>query len=158
MTTNTTDARTDEDHKLRQRNVEIVEAYLQGINHWDFEGMRDLMADDFLCELPFAPADMMQVRFEGPEELITLQRSLTSTIISENLQDMSFDTFSSDPGEVVATFRSEMEMAGRDDRYRNDYIARFTVRDGKITRFVEYFDAVRLVTGFGGEVQAPKIG
>ena len=146
------------DTDLRQTNMEIAKAYLEGINRWDFDGMRALMADDFTCDLPFAPPDMMRVRYEGPEALLDFQRSLTDTIISENLQDMSFDTLRSNPGEVLATFRSEMEMAGREERYENDYVARFSIRDGKITHFEEYFDAVRLVAGFGGTVQAPKIG
>jgi hypothetical protein len=42
--------------------------------------------------------------------------------------------------------------------YSNEYISRFTVRDGRITRFVECFDSVRLVTGFGGTVEVPAFG
>jgi hypothetical protein len=36
--------------------------------------------------------------------------------------------------------------------YKNDYIGRFTVRDGKIVRFAEYYDPVRLVIALGGSV------
>jgi len=36
--------------------------------------------------------------------------------------------------------------------YRNRYISRFTVRDGKITYLAEFFDPIRLVTAMGGGV------
>jgi hypothetical protein len=35
---------------------------------------------------------------------------------------------------------------------------RTATRAGRITRFVEYFDSVRLVTGCGGTVEAPAFG
>jgi ketosteroid isomerase-like protein len=40
--------------------------------------------------------------------------------------------------------------------YRNEYVALFTVREEKITRFVEYFDPIRLVIALGGSVQPPS--
>jgi ketosteroid isomerase-like protein len=67
------------------------------------------------------------------------------------------DTLYSDPGEVVAQYRSEMRMADPNLRYGNEYISRFTIRDGRIIRFVDGFDSVRLVLGFGGTVEAPRI-
>jgi hypothetical protein len=39
--------------------------------------------------------------------------------------------------------------------YRNEYIARFTVRDGKISRFAEYLDPIRYVIAIGGKVDPP---
>ncbi len=60
----------------------------------------------------------------------------------------------SNPGEVIATYKSDMEMADKSLRYANEYICRFTVRDGKLTRFLEYYDTGRLITGFGGTIDA----
>ena len=37
--------------------------------------------------------------------------------------------------------------------YRNEYVSRFTVRDGRITRFAEYYDPIRLVIALGGSVR-----
>ena len=41
--------------------------------------------------------------------------------------------------------------------YRNVYVSRFTVRDGKITRFAEHYDPIRLVVALGGTVLGASI-
>jgi uncharacterized protein len=143
---------------LRQANVDVVRQYLEGINRWDFDAMRELMAeDDFVFEQAFVP-EGMQSRYEGRDSLLDFQRSLVDTIITEGLYDFTLEPLHSDPGEILATYKSDMQMADPSFKYSNDYICRFSVRDGRITRFVEYFDSVRLVRGFGGTVRTPKIG
>lgn len=143
--------------ELRQANMQVVRQYLEGINNWDFEAMRELMAEDgFVFEQAFVP-DGMQSRYEGRDSLLDFQRSLVDTIITEGLYDVELDSLQSDPGEILATYKSEMKMADPSFQYSNDYICRFTVRDGRITRFVEYFDSVRLVRGFGGTVRVPAL-
>ena len=37
------------------------------------------------------------------------------------------------------------------------YVSRFTVRDGKITRFAEHYDPIRLVVALGGTVQGARV-
>jgi uncharacterized protein len=147
----------DPDSALRQMNLGLVRDYIAGINAWDFDGMRDLLAEDVVFEIRF-PAPGMRSRIEGREALLDFQRSVSSMILSENLHDLRLDTLHSDPGEVLAEYRSDMRMADPSLRYTNDYLSRFTIRDGRITRFVEAFDSVRLVQGFGGRVEAPVIG
>jgi ketosteroid isomerase-like protein len=39
--------------------------------------------------------------------------------------------------------------------YRNEYIGRFRIRDGKITVFAEYLDPTRFVTAVAGAVLPP---
>lgn len=55
----------------------------------------------------------------------------------ENLHDLEIDTYASDAGEVVAHYRSATRMKGTNLPYCNEYIGRFTVRDGKIASFTE---------------------
>lgn len=40
--------------------------------------------------------------------------------------------------------------------YCNEYIARFRIRDGKITSFAEYLDPTRFVVAIGGTVNPPS--
>lgn len=146
-----------DDAALRAANVAVVHAYVAGINAWDFDGMRELMAPDFVFEQMFAPPGM-QKRYEGRDALLDFQRSLVDTILTENLHDLEADTLASDPSQVIATYRSDMRMADPQRSYANDYICRFTVRDGLITHFQEYFDGCRLVLSFGGSLTPPQIG
>jgi uncharacterized protein len=139
---------------IRESNKDLVRRYIDGINQWDFDGMRAMLADDFVFEHPFA-APGMQKRYEGPEALIEFQRSFADWVVTENLHDLWLDTLYSDPGEVLATYRSDMEMVDASMTYANEYICRFSVRDGQITRFFEYYDTGRLITGLGGSIEAP---
>ena len=41
--------------------------------------------------------------------------------------------------------------------YRNEYVSRFTVRDGQITRFAEHYDPLRLVVALGGSIRSGAI-
>jgi uncharacterized protein len=50
-----------------------------------------------------------------------------------------------------------VEFADPSIEYRNKYICRFTVRDGRITKFQEYFDPVPLIMSFGGKVESPFV-
>lgn len=145
------------DTALRAANIALVRAYIDGINAWDFDGMRALMAPDFVFEQMFAPPGMRK-RYEGRDALLDFQRSLVGTIRTENLHDVAADTLASDPGVVIATYRSDMKLADPRQTYRNEYICRFTVRDGLITHFREYFDGCVLVESFGGTITPPVIG
>ncbi|EHI12700.1 nuclear transport factor 2 family protein [Mycolicibacterium thermoresistibile] len=142
---------------LRKANIEVVRAYLNGINTWDFDGMRELMAPDFVFEQLFAPPGM-QKRYEGRDALLDFQRRLAETVITENLHDFEFDTLASDPGVVIVTYRSDMKFVDPNQSYANDYICRFVVRSGRITHFQEYYDSCRLVLGFGGSVSRLQLG
>lgn len=140
---------------LRELNKELVRRYIDGINQWDFEGMRSMLADDFVFEHPFA-APGMQKRYEGPEALIEFQRSFATMVTTENLHDLWLDTLHSNAGEILATYSSDMEMTDTTMSYSNDYICRFSVLEGKITRFFEYYDTGRLITGLGGSIKSPR--
>lgn len=144
------------DAELRADNQRVVRDYLEAINRWDFDRMREIVHEDLKFTQMFAPKGL-QKHFHSREELIGLQESLTSQIITENLHEIVTDTFASDPNRVIVTYRSEMQMADPEMSYGNEYVSFFTVEDGLITTFVEYFDSVRLVEGFGGTVESPEI-
>jgi uncharacterized protein len=139
---------------VRQANMDLVRRYIDGINAWDFDGMREMLAEDFVFEQMYSPPGMRRL-FEGREELLEFQKTFVDTIKTENLHDVWLETLHSDPGEVLAIYRSDMEFADPNMEYRNEYICRFSVRDGKITKFQEYFNPVPLIVSFGGNVESP---
>jgi ketosteroid isomerase-like protein len=142
------------DEELREANMRLVREYIDGINAWDFDGMRAMLAEDFVFEQMYSPPGMRRL-FEGRDVLLEFQKTFVDTIKTENLHDLHLETLHSDPGEILATYRSDMEFADPSIEYRNEYICRFSVRDGRITRFQEYFDPVPLITAFGGTVESP---
>jgi len=140
---------TDED--LRQQTVDIVTRYIDAINAWDFDTKRTMLHPDMVFEMPFAPPGFdNQIR--GAENYLAFAKQAMDIVGDENLHDLRVETFASDPGGAVCFYKSDMMIQTTGLPYRNDYIGRFTVRDGKITRFAEYYDGVRLLVSLGGSV------
>jgi ketosteroid isomerase-like protein len=144
------------DTQLRERNLAIVRRYIDAINRWDFETKRELLAANAIFEMPYAP-DGFERRITGRDNIIAFVETVPAIIDAENLHDVRLETYHSDPGEIVAEYRSDMVIKPTNAPYRNDYVSRFTVRDGQITRFAEYYDPIRLVVALGGSVRSGGI-
>jgi uncharacterized protein len=142
------------DAQLRERNMAIVSRYIDAINRWDFDTQRELLAEDAVFEMPYAP-EGFERRFTGRDEIIAFVETIPAIIDAENLHDVRLETYHSDPGEVVAEYRSDMVIKTTGAAYRNEYVSRFTVRDGRVTRFAEYYDPIRLVIALGGS--SPRV-
>jgi uncharacterized protein len=141
------------DTELRKANLAVVRRYIDAINAWDFDTKRALLAEDAVFEMPFAP-EGFQRRFVGRDDIIAFVQTIPAIIDAENLHDVRLETYNSDPGEIIAEYRSDMVIKPHGAEYRNEYVSRFTVRDGRIERFAEYFDPIRLVLALGGTVVA----
>jgi ketosteroid isomerase-like protein len=113
--------------------------------------MRELLAEDAVFEMPFAP-EGFERRFVGRENILAFVETVPALIDAENLHDVRLETYGSDPGEVVAEYKSDMVIKTTGLEYRNDYVSRFTVRGGRVTRFAEHYDPIRLVVALGGSV------
>ena len=137
---------------LRESNMAVAGRYIDAINRWDFGAMRELLAEDAIFEMPYAP-EGFERKFVGREDIVAFIETVPGFIDAENLHDVRLETFHSDPGEVIAEYRSDMVIKPTGAEYRNEYVARFTVRDGQITRFAEYYDPIRLVVALGGSVE-----
>ena len=53
----------------RQDNMAVASRYIDAINGWDFETMRELLAEDAVFEMPFAP-DGFERKFVGRENIL----------------------------------------------------------------------------------------
>ena len=150
---NTKENRTSE---LREANTEIVRRFIDAINDsWNLAKLRELISDDFLFVIPFAP-EWFQVRYEGKENALAFLDTVRELMEPENLHDLRIDTYAADPNELVAEYKSDTRMKRTGLPYANDYIGRFTVRDGKLTYFAEYLDPIRFVIASGGNVEPPS--
>jgi ketosteroid isomerase-like protein len=145
------------DAQLREQNMAVVRRYIDAINRWDFDTKRELLAEDAIFEMPYAPAGFER-RITGRDNIIAFVETVPEIIDAENLHDVRLETFHADPGEIVAEYRSDMVIKPTNAPYRNEYVSRFTVRDGQITRFAEYYDPIRLVVALGGSVNAAAVG
>jgi ketosteroid isomerase-like protein len=145
-----------DDSALRKHNMEIVREYLDAINVWDFDKKRQLLADDAFFEMAYAPEPFPR-SFRGKEEILSFVETIPAIIDSENLHEIWMDTLANDPGEIVCTYKSDMEIKPEGRRYRNRYITRWTIRDGKIAYFGEFYDPIELVKALGGSVEPGQL-
>jgi ketosteroid isomerase-like protein len=139
------------DTQLREQNMAVVRRYIDAINRWDFDTKRELLAENAVFEMPYAPKGFER-RIIGRDNIIAFVETVPEIIDAENLHDLRVETFHSDPGEIVAEYRSDMVIKPTNAPYRNEYVSRFTVREGQITRFAEHYDPIRLVVALGGNV------
>jgi ketosteroid isomerase-like protein len=141
---------------LRAHNIAIVEKHLAAINAWDFDTMEnELFHKDIRYELPCVPAPFPKLT-EGIDSVLAFTREVPAFAIEENLHDIRVDTLGSDPNELVAEYRSDMKLAsGRP--YRNVYLVRISIKDGKIIRFCEFFDTGTMIEAMGGSFDIPEM-
>ncbi|WP_067683091.1 nuclear transport factor 2 family protein [Nocardia miyunensis] len=143
------------DDELRAANIDIARRYLDAINAWDFEEKRRLLADDVVFEMRYAPPGFDK-RITGKEDVLAFVQKMPVFIVTEGLYDISLETYHSDPGEVIAEYKSDMTLVVPVEM-KNEYVTRFTIRDGKITRFREYFDPIVLIEALGGQIEPGSI-
>jgi len=139
----------------RRTSIELVRRFIDAINDsWNVVAMRELISEDFLFVIPFAP-DWFPVRYEGRDKALAFMDSVRELMEPENLHDVHLDTLAGNPDEVIARYRSDTRMKSTKLPYRNDYIGRFTVRGNRLTLFAEYLDPTRFVIALGGRVDPP---
>lgn len=136
---------------LREQSIAVVRDYIEAINRWDFARMEELLDADARFEMPFAPEPLPR-SISGRDEILEFARTVPAMIDAENLHDVWADTLAGDPGEVVCTYKSDMEIKPKMTPYRNRYVTRWTVREGRVTYFAEFYDGIELVKSLGGEV------
>ena len=138
-----------------ESNIAAVRAFVDAINAWDFDGMRDALdPDDFVFRIPFRP-EGFPAEIRGRDVYVSFAEDWSKQLEgSENLHDLVLDTLAGDPDQVVAFYKSDMRMK-TGEPYRNTYVGHFRLRDGRITQFDEYVDSIPLLLAAGGKVVDP---
>lgn len=138
---------------LARRNVALVHRYLETLNSGDLAALPEILHPEISLEIPFVAGDAPKIT-AGLDAVTAYLQGLPSIATSMRLLDIEVHALLDDPNELVAEYRSEMTLTnGRP--YRNTYITRATVRDGKLARFREHFDPTAFVEALGGSITFP---
>jgi len=144
------------DDAARDANVAIVRKFLDALDASDLDTMYELLAaDGFVFEMPYVPESLGR-RIDGRDAFIQFEREIPQLFGPEHVHDLKADTLASDPNEVLAEHGVTIELVSGGD-YANRCISRFSIRDGKISRFVEHFDPIQVVIALGGKVETPPM-
>ncbi|SDC72110.1 Ketosteroid isomerase-related protein [Geodermatophilus telluris] len=131
---------------------DVVVAYLDAVGRLDLPAIEATFAEDVELVLPYAPPGFPKVSHGRTKAMEVYPEGVMEPM---RFADYRIDALEGRPGEFVAEYTSDTTVLPTGRPYRNTYISRFSVRDGRITRLAEFFDPVVLVTALGGEVRMP---
>ncbi|HVZ45801.1 MAG TPA: nuclear transport factor 2 family protein [Ramlibacter sp.] len=132
------------------------------IRHWwttvrakDLDSLMTVLADDIVIELPFNESGRNEEgafrRYQGAEQV----RGFWSTAFkaegqSHGMTDVEI-TVSADGGKVFVEGRGNLTMANGKS-YRNRYVFRFLIEQGRIRHVREYYNPITSAHAFGRPV------
>jgi len=143
----------DDVNSIIRDNKALLEKWIEATNNWDIGLMGEILHPDATIELPWT-IEPFPTKVSGYDNILRFTASVPDFALSENLHDFEVHAFADDPNELYMEFKSDMTLkSGRE--YKNDYLARMTIKDGKVFRFVEYPEPIRLLRALGGSVNPP---
>jgi len=134
------------DEMLRASGRRVVEAFFAALEAKDLDRFLAVWAEDGVQIMPFAP-EGFPARLEGKEAIRNQYGSLPESYLSMRFPREIIATL--DPSQFVVRYASEIERKDG-GRYDNTYVGFFTIQDGKLSEFTEYFNPLVLVESFGG--------
>jgi hypothetical protein len=113
----------------------------------------ELWTEDGIFEMPYATPGFPS-RLEGVDAIWAHVRDIASVFSTYAYHDLEI-VGANDPDVVFATLRSDGIVTATGRRYANRYITRFNFRDGKVARYVEWFDPAEVLQAFApdGDVE-----
>jgi uncharacterized protein len=131
----------------------VVRAYLDAVGALDVDAIVATFHDDIVVHIPYAPPGIPRV-VEGKPAAADWFAGLPAFVAPMKFADYDIQPLQA-PGEYVAEYTSDSTVLPTGLPYSNHYISRFTIKDGKIIRLSEHFDAAALITAMGGTITMP---
>jgi ketosteroid isomerase-like protein len=127
-----------------ERDAAVVRQAIEAMGALQVDLVRELVHDDLVLELPFRPAPL-PTRLDG-DDAHAFMRLLTRVLTRLEFHSIAVHG-STTPGLVFAEYRSN-GLTTTGAPYCNTYAAVFEVRDGRISRWREFFDPSVLQAAF----------
>jgi uncharacterized protein len=145
------------DTELRQANIALAERVIKTCGNLRPRDVERDFAEDAVLALPYAPAGTPR-EIAGRTAIIDYISLLADYIPQGIFVDHRFDTLAKDPGHVIAWYAASTQLLTTGREYANTYVTEIEIRDGKVTRYTEYFDPINWLVAQGGEITAPPGG
>lgn len=136
-----------------EADKQVITAYLDAVGSLAVDRVAPLFHEDGRVLLPYAPAGVPP-EVAGRSAIGDYFESLPQMIGALNFSDYRIRATET-PGEYVVEYTSDASMRATGAAYRNTYITKVTVTDGRIAELTEFFDPIRLVQALGGTVVLP---
>lgn len=133
--------------------AQVVRRYLDAVGELDHEALTATFHPQVVMLLPFAPEGIPQ-EISGKDAVSEAMSGMFSLVTPLNFRDYRISGLEGEPT-YLATYTSDSTIRSTGLPYRNNYISWFTVQDGLISRFAEYFDPMVFAKAMGATVQMP---
>jgi uncharacterized protein len=120
-----------------QENIKLAERAYQTFIAGDAEGFLNLFSDDVSWNAPEIENVPLNVKFSGRDNLTALLSDLDN---HEEFLKMEPTEFIAQGDKVVVLGNFVARSKQTNNEYATDFAHIFTVRDGKIVGFLEFFD------------------
>ncbi len=118
----------------------------------EVEALLDMMAEDCVFEIPYAPPGFIR-RIDGRDALERYLMALPDLIRIDDMFDLRIHE-TTNPNTVILEFRGSGE--GRTGApYDQQWISVIETRDGRIVRYVDYWDPRITLAAVGDAVPEP---
>lgn len=126
----------------------IVELLFQSLNRKDFSMWTDLLTEDCVQNLPYAPPGFPK-KFAPRDEIIEHFSEAFARRGAVHFYDLEITEGKT--GDIIfAEFKQDSPIPESGRNYTQLYVHKFRFQAGKINVWDEYFDPLRLLNAFGG--------
>lgn len=144
-----------DDPAARASALNILRLWHVGIEHHDFTLLESLMHEDILIELPFNESGRNEAGYYRVYQGIPACVEFWQTAAKfegemRPFEDMDL-TVSPDGSRIFLEARGDVTMRSG-TVYRNRYVLRLDVEDGKVRRYREYYNPITSAHAFGRKI------
>lgn len=120
-----------------QENVELVKKGYEAFGRGDIETLLGLFAEDIEWTVPATPGAPFGGAIKGRDAVGSFFQSLAE---AEDFQEFAEQDYIAQDDRVVVTGRSKAVVKATGRTVALEWVHLFTVEDGKVQKFVEFFD------------------
>jgi ketosteroid isomerase-like protein len=119
-------------------SLRVAKGFIDALAGFDFDTLSECLSENFVFELPTAPAGMPK-RIQGCQEFLDFLSKASTMWSGLRLPQCELYLAADDPSRVFLEYQSEA-VNSDGSIYRNTYISRAVVHDGLVSRFCEMMD------------------
>jgi len=120
-----------------QENTKLVKRIYELFKSGDIEGFLDMLSDDITWETPKVENSPFRGKISGKENFI---KWMTEYSEAEEMTVFEQDEFIAQGDRVVVLGHGEIRTKATNKEYATNFVHIMTVKDGKITEFLELLD------------------
>jgi len=130
---------------LREANAAVARRWMTTLNE---PAWWDLLDDNIVLEFPYGPSLGMAERHVGKRAVIAYCRGLFARLGTLKFQDLQI-TGTTDPNVFYSEYYADLATPSGEN-YRQTYINKLKIHDGKVVLMREFWDPKRIVDAANG--------